>query len=368
MKRLFFLGSCVLAAGLFTGCITSTGGKFVSREMFPQTATNFTQMTGPTQITPEMLKPSTTPFTLGPGDKLELEVLGDPKSRTITTVGPDGRIYFHLLSGVDVWGLTLTETRDLLQQQLAKFLNDPKVGVALREVSSKHVWLLGRLVKPGVYPLEGPTSLLQALAQAGGSARSASQVSTEELADLRHSFLMRQGQLMPVDFYRLLKEGDTSQNVFLLPDDFVFVRSSLAQEIYVLGSVRSPRTVPYTEHMSLVSAIAGASGQATVEWLTGNSYSGTTADAYLSHVAIVRGSLSQPQIAVVDYGAIIKGNAPDIQLEPGDIVYVPNTPYATLKRYVNTIVNTFITTVAANEGIRAGGGTVNVGVSVPVGK
>ena len=72
-------------------------------------------------------------------------------------------------------------------------------------------------------------------------------------------------------------------------------------------------------------------------------------------------------MTVVDYGAIIKGGARDVPLEPGDIVYVPNTPYSTLKRYLNTILNTFITTVAANEGIRAGGGEVNVGVSVPIG-
>ena len=51
-------------------------------------------------------------------------------------------------------------------------------------------------------------------------------------------------------------------------------------------------------------------------------------DAYLSHVAVVRGSLSQPQLTVVDYGAIIKGRAQDVLLEPGDIIYVPNAPTA----------------------------------------
>jgi hypothetical protein len=55
-------------------------------------------------------------------------------------------------------------------------------------------------------------------------------------------------------------------------------------------------------------------------------------------------------------------------LEPGDIIYVPNAPYSTLKRYLNTIVGTFITTVAANEGIAAGGGTTSVGTSVSVGR
>ena len=177
---------------------------------------------------------------------------------------------------------------------------------------------------------------------------------------------MRQGQFLPVDFYRLLREGDTSQNIYLQPDDFVYVPSALAQQVYVLGAVAFPRTVPYTEGMTLVSAMANAAGATTVDWFTPGTY-GVVADAYLSHVAIVRGSLSEPQMAVVDYGAIIKGRARDVLLEPGDIVYVPNSPFSTLKRYLNTIVNTFITTVAANEGIRAGGGSVNVGVSVPVG-
>ena len=92
-----------------------------------------------------------------------------------------------------------------------------------------------------------------------------------------------------------------------------------------------------------------------------------TVDAHLSHVAIVRGSLTEPQVTIVDYGAIIKGKAPDVRLEPGDIVFVPNSPYTTLKRYVNLILNTFTSTVAANEGINAAGGDASVGVAVPVG-
>jgi len=80
----------------------------------------------------------------------------------------------------------------------------------------------------------------------------------------------------------------------------------------------------------------------------------------------VRGSLAEPQIAVVDCNAIMKGRAPDVRLEPGDIIFVPNSPYTTIKRYVNLIVNTFVTTIAANEGIRAGGQNVGVNVTVPV--
>jgi hypothetical protein len=83
-------------------------------------------------------------------------------------------------------------------------------------------------------------------------------------------------------------------------------------------------------------------------------------------VAVLRGSLTAPEVRIVDLQAIVKGRAADVRLEPGDIVYVPNSPYTNLKRYINMAITTFVSTVAANEGIRAAGGNLGIGVSVPV--
>jgi polysaccharide biosynthesis/export protein len=366
MKRIFSLCLSGLLLAAMVGCSSpkaSVKGRFAEvPESSPTTvaSTNY--------LSPELLRPSDAHFTLGPGDRVEIELLGAPNSRAVTSVGPDGKIYYYLLPGLDVWGLTLAETRDLLQKGLAKYVTEPQVTITLREVSSKQVWLLGRFSRPGVYAMPAPMSLLEAIALAGGTATSGTQVSLQDLADLRHSFVMRQGQLVPVDFHRLLRDGDTSQNIYLQPDDFVYVPSAVSQQVYVLGAVAAPRNLPYTDGMTLVSALAGASGATTVDWVVpGSTYYGVQADAYLSHVAIVRGSLSEPRMIVVDYGAIVKGGARDVALEPGDIVYVPSTPYSTLKRYLNAIVNTFVTTLAANEGSAAGGGN-NVGVSVSVGR
>jgi polysaccharide export outer membrane protein len=366
MKRILLSCSAGLLLVAVVGC-GSTGKRTRPPAQFANMATNAITLAATNQVHPELLRPSEAPFTLGPGDRVEIEILGAANSRTVTSVGPDGKIYYYLLPGMNVWGLTLAESHDLLQKELGKYLTDPQLTLTLREVASKHVWMLGRLNRPGVYPMAAPMSLLESIALAGGTSSSGTQVTLQDLADLRHSFVMRQGQFLPVNFYRLLREGDTSQNIYLQPDDFVYVPSALAQQVYVLGAVKFPHTVPYTEGMTLVSAVAGASGATTVDWFVPGSY-GVVADAYLSHVAIVRGSLSEPQVAVVDYGAIIKGKARDVVLEPGDIVYVPNAPYSTLKRYLNTIVGTFITTVAANEGIAAGGGTSSLGTSVSVGK
>ncbi len=297
------------------------------------------------RISPDWLKPSTDFFKLGPGDKLEIELLGDPTSRTACTVGPDGKIYFHLLPGLDVWGLTLSQAQDLIESGLSKFIREkPQVALTLRTVESRRVWLMGRLQTPGVYPLTTPTTLLEAVSLAGGTlnmtgSQDPSGTVGVELADLRRSFLIRNGRMVPVDFQRLLKEGDLSQNVYLEPDDFVYLPGASADSVYILGAVLEPKALPYQEKLTLAAAIA-------------RSY-GTVRDAYLSHVAIVRGSLTTPQIAIVDYKQIIKGQASDVELLPRDIVYVPYTPYRILSRYLDLITTTFVSSIAINEGSRA---------------
>ena len=368
MKNILFIGLAGLTLGVLAGCKSPSGG-FEFREPSAGVVKNFTTETLTNQLSPELLQPRGEMFTLGPGDALDIEILGTPTSRATTAVGPDGKIYYNLLPGLDVWGLTLGQTRDLVEQQLTKYMSQPRVSLTLRAVGSKYVWLLGRLNRPGVYPLTAPTTLLESIATAGGTSRSLSQVESEELADLRHSFVVRQGQFIPVDFQRLLRDGDTSQNIFLQPDDFVYVASVLSREVYVLGAVRTPRALPYTERMTLVSAVAAGSGMQRYEWVSAGGYDPGpfTKDANLSHVAIVRGSLATPQVAIVDYNAIVKGRARDVRLEPGDIVYVPNSPYTTLKRYFNIIMNTFAATAAANQGIRVAGGNTAVSVAVPVG-
>ncbi len=368
MKRITLLGAMVLLLASLLGC-TSSGSKSAQTFKPMDPSADQTSVTVTNELSPDLFRPDTELMTLGPGDQIEANILGIPNSRSLMTIGPDGRIYFNLLPGVDVWGLTLPETKARLEKELSKFQHTPQVGLALRAAGSKQVWMLGRVNKPGIYPMIGPTTLLEALAQAGGAARSVSQISTEELSDLRHSFVVRDGQFLPVNFDRLLRHGDMSQNIFLRPGDFVYVPFALAQEVYVMGAVKSPRAIPYVDQMSLLSAIAGASGTVNydiLDTINSNDDGVLTVDAYLSHVAIVRGSLTEPQVTIVDYGAIRSGKATDVRLEPGDIVYVPNSPYTTLKRYVNLIVNTFSATVAANAGVNAAGGAVNVNPSVPL--
>jgi polysaccharide biosynthesis/export protein len=358
-----------LLAALLAGCHTARGPRLDTSRRALAADALLVSVTDSNRLDPEWLRATTNLFTLGPGDRVEIEVVGDETTRTTALVGPDGRIYYHLLPGLDVLGLTLPQTKDLLERELTQYIREaPKVALTLRAVESKRVWLLGRLATPGVYAMtNGPMTLLEAISQAGGPATAGVAASvgggaltlnlagvTEEAADLRRSFVIRHGQLLPVDFQRLLKEGDLSQNIYLQADDFVYLPSAVGGDVYVLGAVAQPRSVPFGGQMTLVTALAAANG--------------SIKDAYLSHVAIVRGSLAEPKIAIVDLKNIIRGGGPDILLEPRDIVYVPFTPYRTLTRYLELIANTFVRTVAANEGARAVvRGAQPIGVNVPVG-
>ena len=365
----------LLGALVFTACAFS----FAGCESYPQpiaragtplapvAAFAITQTAPVAALDAALLQPGEAVYRLGPGDQLEIEVMGDPSTRASVTVGPDGKIYYYMLPGLDVWGLTLTEVRARIGEELKKFIREKSVvSITLRVVASQRVWVLGRVNSPGIYTLTGPTTLLDAVAQAGGLSSSAVSPAlaasvgidspvgnASDAADLSRSFIIRQGRVLPVDFQQLLRDGSLAHNIYLQPDDFIFLPSMRTPQVHVLGAVIQPHSERMTGSLTVVQAIA----------LSG----GSEREAFLSNVAILRGSLAQPQIAIVPVDRILRGLAPDVRLEPGDIVYVPYTPQRVLSRYVNLILDTFARTVGVNAGVRTiSGDTAPIGIGVNV--
>ena len=315
---------------------------------------DFTQTQENPALPEELLAPPSTPFTLGPGDRIAIDIVEDVYGPSDTVVGPDGKIYYDLLPGLNVWGLSLEDVQTLLEVQLSTYLRSPTVSVNTTWIASKQVWLLGRLARPGVYPMRSPMTIIEAIATAGGLDVSQFTGTTEELADLDHSFVIRDGELIPVDFRQLIHFGDLSQNIYLQSGDYVYLPSTSSKEVMVLGAVNLPRSIGFRNQMTLVSAIANA--EDVIE------------GAFLTQVAIIRGSLKEPSIAIVNFADIRKGKAPDVQLEPRDIVYVPFRPHQKLFDYANLIVDTFVRTVAANEGANAVSEQARpVGVNIGIG-
>ena len=358
MKR-FLLHLPVLTSVslLIVACTSTSSSKFDPRESASLATAGeaaFASAGLGSSVPAGLLQKPSQPYTLGPGDKLEVEILGEEGSRAETYVTPDSRIYFDLLPGVDVGGKNVSEVQEELEQQLTTYYRQPQVAVTLREAVSQRVLVLGRLNEPGVYPMTEPLRVLDAISKAGGLFTSRFTGTTEELADLKHSFLIRDGRMLPVDFERLLRHGDMSQNIYLQSEDLIYLPSALTNEVYVLGAVLEPRPIGFMNEMNLMAALSKGLG--------------LRPDADLSRVSIIRGSLTDPQIAVVNANDVLQGKATNVRLEPGDIVYVPGAGANSIGGYAREAVNTFVNVVAANEGSRAGAsGGGNVGINVPIG-
>jgi protein involved in polysaccharide export with SLBB domain len=288
------------------------------------------------KLDPADLLPSQAPYKIGIGDWVEIEITGISGSRSQTFVMPDGRVYYDLAGGIKAEGLTVKEFSHALEKALRRDYSSPSVNVTLREVRSRRAWLLGRLNKPGLYPLSQPTTLLEGISLAGGLFASSFSGSTEELADLSNSFVLRKGEVMPIDLLALIKEGDMSQNIYLKDGDYVYLPSSLSQSLHVLGAVMQPMAIGYKDNITLVAAMAKARGP--------------SANANLEKVLIIRGSLAEPKVAVVDFKAILAGQATNVELKPFDIVWVPDRPFKILERYFWVAFNSAATTIAVREG------------------
>lgn len=300
----------------------------------------------------KLLKAPNEPFILGPGDILEVEIAEVEGTLARTFVMPDGMVYYNLAGGVVAEGLTTREFAKRLEEALRRDYTNPLVNVSLVEVQSRRYWILGRVFKPGLYPLRQPTTLLEAIAEAGGLFTSRFSGTTEELADLGSSVVIRNGKILPVDFEKLVRSGDTSQNIYLQHNDYIYLPSAATSTVLVLGSVVAPQAVPYKDSLTLIDCIAQCKGPAK--------------GAYLKEVVIVRGSLDKPQAAIVNLHAVLTGQETNVLVQPGDIVWIPRRPLGLLESTVQLVFQDAARTIASGEGSRLAGGEQQPVISIPL--
>jgi protein involved in polysaccharide export with SLBB domain len=268
-------------------------------------------------------------LTLGAGDTVNLALFDHPESaQTEVPVGPDGRISFLQARDVTAAGLTIDELRAKLDETLGNFYQNPRTVVIPAVIRSKRYVVLGAVTGRGVYALERPMTVIEAIARAGGLETGLYGTRTVEMADLQHSFLVRNGQRLPIDFERLFQRGDLSQNVAIEPDDYLYFASAGVNEIYVLGEVQNPGALVFAPNPTVLNAIAARGG--------------FTEKAYRHRVLVVRGSLNHPQTFVVESAAILSGKAKDFQLQPRDIVFVSHSAWVTAEDVLDTAARAFI--------------------------
>ena len=274
-------------------------------------------------------------FTLGPGDVLNLGLFGQPElTRLDVLIGPDGRVSYLQAQDIAAAGLTIDELRVKLDEALAQYYRTPRTIVTPVAYRSKKYYVLGKVTQRGVFTLDRPLTIVEAVARAHGLETGLLEnQNSVDLADLQRSFLMRGGKRMPVNFEKLFQTGDLSQNIALEPDDYLYFAAANLKEVYVLGEVRSPGPVYWTANTTVMGAIAGRAG--------------FTDRAYKSRVVVVRGSLDHPLTYVVNIWAAFDARSNDFVLEPKDIVYVHYRPFIRAEELLDIAATAFIQSATA---------------------
>lgn len=266
-------------------------------------------------------------YHIGAGDVLDVRVFNRPQlSLESVRVDNRGMIHMPLIEGEIRAGCrTEAELAAEIAGLYLKYQRHPHVDVFIKEYSSKPVAVMGAVSKPGQFQLQRRVRLLELVSLAGGPTERAGQrvlvAHGTEISACDESAGAGTDGFEAFDLNNTLKAEDAA-NPFIRPGDIITVPE--AQQVFVVGNVLRPLSIPMKEKITLSQAIAMAGG--------------TMPDSKKTSIRILRQLPNSPTKTeiVVDLEAISKRKADDVELQPNDIVDVPT---AAGKRVLRSIIS-----------------------------
>jgi len=164
-------------------------------------------------------KPHDDSFVIGNDDVLAIHVWKEPDLSRSIPVRSDGRISLPLVGEVQAAGQTPLKLEQDIASKLQPYLEDPDVTVMVQQINSQKFNILGRVVKPGSYPLTNSATVLDAIALAGGC---------RDFAKEGSIYILRQNpdgskSRIPFNYKDVIKGKNTLQNIRLQPRDTIVV-------------------------------------------------------------------------------------------------------------------------------------------------
>ena len=290
----------------------------------------------PAPVSAPALTPDNTsgPYRLQVGDVIRIDLGRVDDTRVYNPVDVEvdssGDISAPIIGNVKAEGRTMSEIIEYLNRAYIPILNVQPgtwhVNVTTVKLHQIRASIIGAVNKTGIYDLKRGDRISTLLAQAQGALMDGS-------ADLRRATLRRArtNEVIPLDLYSLLTKGDTTQDYILEDGDLITVPTEIRNRINITGEVKQPIVIPYTEGLSVGEAISRAGGR--------------TDQSRMTKVTVIRlrpGRPDDPDYLTVDLVAFLKGKdrTQNIELKPGDTVYVPsngNPNLATLNGYFNIL-------------------------------
>jgi polysaccharide export outer membrane protein len=164
-------------------------------------------------------RPHDDSFVIGSNDVLAVNVWKEPDISRSVPVRSDGKISLPLAGEVQAAGLTPLKLEREITTKLQAYISDPEVTVIVQQINSQKFNILGQILRPGSYPLTGSSTVLEAIALAGGF---------RDFAKQKAVYVLRQNSdgtqsRLPFNYKEVVRGKNSTQNVKLQPNDTIVV-------------------------------------------------------------------------------------------------------------------------------------------------
>jgi protein involved in polysaccharide export with SLBB domain len=209
----------------------------------------------PTTFAPVENVPVPADYVLGPGDQLLIRAWGKIDLDSRVTVDRNGQINLPKVGTLTVAGLRYAQIEGYLRSAIGALFKDFELNVALGQLRSIQIFVLGDARQPGAYTVSSLSTLVDALFASGGPSATGT---------MRHILLRREGQtLTEFDIYDLIEKGDKSRDVRLLPGDVIFI-PTIGPQIAISGDVNQPGIYELKGETTVGAALKGAGGMTSL--------------------------------------------------------------------------------------------------------
>ena len=190
-------------------------------------------------------------YVIGPDDELHVETWGKIDADVTVTVDRNGQIFIPRVGSIGVAGLRYDQLESSIRAAVAKNFKDFDLNVTLGKLRSIQIYVLGSARQPGAYTVSSLSTLIDALFVSGGPAASGSMRSIE---------LRRDGKVAAaLDLYEVLRRGDKSHDIKLLPDDIIYI-APVGPQVAIVGNVHDPGIYELKNDLSIAQGLDLAGG------------------------------------------------------------------------------------------------------------
>jgi polysaccharide biosynthesis/export protein len=247
------------------------------------------------------------PLVLLPGDRINIELSSAQTTKLENVlVEPNGSVHLPLAGDVDVTGLGLVAAEAKLKAALQRYDSLIHVTLTVATLEGHRVTVAGAVRTPGVFPLQPAARLADVILQAGGTIVNLVNGQMFSGSDLRTARLTRDGKPVPIDFERAMN-GDALHNIYMRANDQVTIPSERGLTISIMGQTEGT-VVQWSPGVRLTEVLAMAGG--------------ITVGGDKNDIRIVRGPIDSTRVYTTSLRDMIDGDAHDVELYPGDVVFV----------------------------------------------